>query len=234
MTYEQYMSTEFDTKFCEAEDLTWYPWVGKNYHKTGILILGVSTHKDENGDDWTRDLGHVASRTFFDFGEYPTEHKPFRTISEMFLDGAGIDYKKRTCEKFWSSVAFNNYYQVAVEESGAKPENEADIESAKRAFYQTVAIIKPKLCIAWSTSIDQFGVEEERKHYEKIRGAYPRFSKNPCLIVGVKHPSWWSLPNAGEEARKRNHAEWFDFLSADQETKQPITNLINHLQMDTL
>ncbi len=37
--YMNHITTEYDKKFVACPDLKWDPWVGKNYTKTGILIM---------------------------------------------------------------------------------------------------------------------------------------------------------------------------------------------------
>ena len=55
MTYEQYMTDEYDSQFRSVKELKWDPWVGKNYHKTGIFVVGMSTDQ-RDGNDWTQNI----------------------------------------------------------------------------------------------------------------------------------------------------------------------------------
>ena len=49
--YKKHMTDEYDERFKEAKDLEWYPWVGKDYHKTGVFILGMSTYSRGSSSD---------------------------------------------------------------------------------------------------------------------------------------------------------------------------------------
>ena len=221
---EARMTKKHDAKFKQAKSqgLNWYPWVGKNYHKTKILILGLSTHRNDKGHDWTKAYGHNASRTFFSFDK---GHKPFDTTSKLFLEGAGFDdLNLATHSAFWESVAFNNYYQIAVRTSGATPENDDDIEKAKSAFAATVEIIKPELVVVWGVSlVDRMGLPNVKNRKKKVGSTYPRVAakegKLPC-IIGTKHPSW-AFPRS----------QWLNFLRTESHSKTQVKNFITYLKI---
>ncbi len=42
MSYNQHITKEYDPQFKDVTELIWDPWVGKNYHETGVFILGMS------------------------------------------------------------------------------------------------------------------------------------------------------------------------------------------------
>ena len=229
---EAHMTKKHDAKFKQAKSqgLNWYPWVGKNYHKTKILILGLSTHRDETGDetseDWTDNYGHNASRTFFSFDNNECYgYKPFYTTSKLFLKGAGInELNLATHSAFWESVAFNNYYQIAVRTSGATPENDDDIEKAKSAFAATVEIIKPELVVVWGVSlVDRMGLPNVKNRKKKVGSTYPRVAAKegefPC-IIGTKHPSW-AFPRS----------QWLNFLRTESHSKIQVKNFITYLKI---
>ncbi len=227
MSYEQNMSDKYDSEFSEAIDphgLQWYPWVGKDYHKTGIFILGMSTDTRDGGD-WTQEIespltSRDASRVYFDF-DNEDEHKPFQSTSEMFLAGAGKEHDERTREIFWSSVAFNNFFQKALEPGQQVWEVSEELrEEGRKAFHATTKIIQPKLVVVWGVeTTDAIGAE---KCDEYINGANPRFSNQMPPIVGIKHPSG---TGQGFDSDK-----WFDFLRSHPISKNPIENFLQHLK----
>ena len=226
---EGHMTKKYDEQFQAVPDLKWSPWVGKNYHKTGILILGMSTHQNNDGD-WTKDSGRDASRTFFDFDhENCTEHGAFSNTSKMFLDGAGVALNQHSHSGFWESVAFNNYYQVAVPERGASPECADDIEGAKNAFFATIKIIKPKLVVVWGVTLaGDMGLPNVEKRQNNIgsrSGAYPMVfvgDNETPPIVWIQHPSALVGDN--------HQDQWFEFLLSDPASKQPVEDFLQYLK----
>ena len=50
---DQIVEVKYDSQFNQIENLTWYPWVGKDYEdgKRRILIVGESHYIDEDIED---------------------------------------------------------------------------------------------------------------------------------------------------------------------------------------
>ncbi len=237
MKYAQHMTTEYDARFEAAGDLLWNPWVGRDYHKTGILILGISTDMRGGTEDWTLNLAknglsardasrslvawvHKADETPF---QYRDSSKSFKMTAKMFIEGAGAQYDEHTCAVFWELVAFNNYYQVVVAEIGneSKQTTPADKDRAKRALDASIDIIKPTLVLAWTTEIWDLGLAEHEYMTcnEKIGRSWPRFSKLTPPIAGMQHPSRAFSPTA-----------WLEFLRTHPKSKQPVGELLEALK----
>ena len=89
MTYRDHMTEQYDSEFkaVKSHGLHWYPWVGKEYHKTGIFVVGMSTDQ-RHGKDWTQELENPcdASRILAAWG--------FRRDDLFQFDGDGISFKK--------------------------------------------------------------------------------------------------------------------------------------------
>ncbi len=49
----KYLDRQLDKEFDKVENLTWYPWVGKDYvnSERKILIIGESHYLNEGSDD---------------------------------------------------------------------------------------------------------------------------------------------------------------------------------------
>lgn len=233
MTYTQHMTDKYDPQFKDVTELIWDPWVGKNYHETGVFILGMSTD-ERNGPDWTLNLeppltSRDASRTIIaninKANDDPFQgdgYSPaFQKMAKMFIQGVGAQYDERTRAVFWEAVAFNNYYQAVLPEIGGIPEQKSDIsKGSKKAFDATIGIIKPKIILAWTTKIWNLGLkDDEYETRDKLAtGASPRVSKQTPPIIGIKHPAW----DGG--------SEWLEFLRTDPASKKQIGEFLDYLK----
>ena len=230
MTYEQYMTDEYDSQFRSVKELKWDPWVGKNYHKTGIFVVGMST--DQRDGDWTqyikppktpRDSSRILvtwnnSEELF---HYDKDGRSFQKMAHIFTDEAGWNRGVGAYAAFWQSVAFTNFFQVVVEGMGAWPENK-EIQDSKRAFYRACEIIRPKLVLFWENDIS-FLWAGHRSCQRKIGRVTPQIIEPEYLayyppIVGIGHPA------------RMNQSDCRDFLRSERVSKKPIRNLLNHLK----
>ena len=230
MPYKQYMTTEYETQFAAVEELWWRPWVGKNYHKTGIFVVGMSTD-ERDGPDWTKELNdsREASRVLaswyqpgneelFEFNE---NGALFKKMAHIFTGPAGLDRCTKTYATFWQSVAFTNFYQDIVESIGVIPERPT-VDKSKRALYETVKIIKPELILVWNNNLNHFS-PGRRVGAQKIGRVTPYviepFSFNlEAPIVGMGHPS------------RLNSSACIKFLLNDPASKQPVEDFLQYLK----
>ncbi len=223
MTYRDNMTEEYETKFRSVEHFKWNPWVGKDYHKTGIFVVGIST--DDRDKGW-RECANEQTETgalFFKFDEYTDTNKSYRSfnsVTKMFLGERFLCNKKDVFKQFWSSVAFMNFYQTVVNKKGPRPDKSV-VEQSKCAFQSAIKIIKPKLVLVWTTKLWDMGLtdDEYKTCDEKINGAWPRVSKQTPPIVGIRHPSWCFSAE-----------KWLDFLRTESVSKKPINDFLQYLQ----
>ena len=226
---QPYMVEDYDSQFKaeKAKGMNWYPWVGKNYKETGILIVGMAAYYKNSSSEWRKfcDEDHRPNRVLVSVCFEGNSHKPFEVMAKMFIGGAGKNYED-TRKKFWSSVAFLNFCQKIVKgESGSCK----DVENAKTALLAAIRILKPKLVLAWTTQLWNI-CSGEYRNGERFGHPIPRAIDGTPPIVGIKHPSRWSWPNAGEEARGRKAKEWLEFLRNDLASKEPIEAFLNYLK----
>ncbi len=235
------MTDEYDAQFKAVKELKMSPWVGKDYNKTKIFILGESTD-DRNNERWDEDLGESLERpqditrslvpwineaSDKPFRDCTTKrYVAFRNTVKIFTEGVGADYGEDTCTTFWETVAFNNYYQQVLPERGGEP-NQSEKEMAKYALEATINIIKPKLVVAWGVRLlCRMGLKAVKrpKNIGSGNGAYPRvFQRDDGIwIVGIQHPSMLMEPDSPKA--------WFDFLCSDEASKKPIGDFVQHLK----
>ena len=139
--------TLFDEQFAKINNLKWTPWIGINYSKTGILLLGDSFCDD--GEGWP-DYDPYAPRSLV-LNQGLSSHKPefasrkFLTVVEKtLLNQEETDFSER--ENFWTSVAFFNIVQRALPTRAERPQY-TDFDIGWSVVLDIAEIIKPKFCI---------------------------------------------------------------------------------------
>lgn len=224
---ENHITTDYDDQFataCNNGEMRWYPWVGRDYRASGILIVGKSTYY-ESDDDWSDGWRKCCDETRMPNRELVADniagdgHKPFEAMAKMFVENAaGGDYESGR-ETFWASVAFLNFCQKIV--CGENGECE-DVATSKVALRKAIAIIKPKLVLAWTTELWNFH-DGECRDGERFGQPQPRAIDGTPPIVGVLHPSYW-------QAQRTSRDSWVAFLRGDPASKQPVKDFIAYLK----
>ncbi len=219
--YKEHITTEYDDRFRSVKELNWDPFVGKAYHKTGILIIGNNTNALENEDwgpkwrDYAANHRDVSRILVFDGEMGGDQHKPFKVTSEMFLCAAGKESNNHTVAMFWESVAFTNFCQTTV------PEQYAHCgcnDQSVKALSATIDILKPRLVLVWGTELWEKGLSGY-KDREKISRDIPRVIDKPTPVVGMKHPSM-PFPTA----------PWLEFLRNEPVSRKPVSDFIEYLK----
>ena len=218
MSYKKYMTTKYDERFAKAKQqgLNWYPWVGKDYGKTGIFVLGHTTGWDCGDINVSRFLvawiNNANDMPLFDYENVdPKDARSFKMFSNMF-----VNETRCSRAKFWASVAFNNFCQCPVED---RYDQCKCGEESLHAFWETVEIIKPKLVLAWGCrAIDYINPNSHWR--DKLGGTFPRVVEASPPIVSVKHPSWFF-----------NRSTWMKYLcETEPVSKKPINDFVTHLK----
>lgn len=140
----------------KLENVNFYPWVGSNYENSmfgiKILILGEShyaEHDDEPDSDWTK---HVIKHNAQD-----NPNAFFTKITKAVLGlNSGAELSEETRSNFWEHVAFYNYVQGIVGESGRiRPTNEM-WKGAERPFLSVVESLKPDVVIVLGAMLGEW------------------------------------------------------------------------------
>ncbi len=228
---EGHMTKKYDEQFEEAkaQGLSWYPWVGKEYNKSGILILGMSTYYIEGEKDW--------SPTWRNYGETDvgpsrvliTEHAIEQDINKgcfantamMFLEGVDKGHNENTRKMFWRAVAFTNFIQQVVA-SGTQVSDvdRTVLRNSRNALQAIIKILKPKMVLVWGVTTVDGGIDNlNRKGEEKVSAVYPRIIDDEFPIIGIEHPSKYF-----------GRGEWLEFLRTDPASKQPVEDFLQYLK----
>jgi hypothetical protein len=142
--------TDYDEKMEDICDLRWAPWIGKNYQRTQLLILGESFYEEnspsEDGNEPDNPRNLIKTHAFSSKDSINSNF--FYKIANTVLDN-----EKPTNDKFddfWRSVAFVNFIQPCIEAKRFKGKPRqliANFESYWLALLQVIELIHPKLII---------------------------------------------------------------------------------------
>lgn len=141
MEYKQHITNEYDKELSNINSLKWYPWIGKNYNKTKVLVIGESHYED--GDEWqegnTETTRIITAKCFTG-----NKAKIYRNTEKVLLS---ID--NPTIEQgnyLWESVTYWNLVQRLMNSIEERP-NDEDYDNGWATFFELVEILKPNICI---------------------------------------------------------------------------------------
>lgn len=142
------LTTEFDNAFSAIPNLSWLPWIGSNFKKTNLLLIGDSYYDD--GDDWIK--GNInASRDLInnqginsDKPEFSNSAPFLRKTEKIVLSKDSTTFEERN--NFWTSVAYCNLVQRLLPERDSVPNNE-DLKNGWKTILEVVKIIQPSVII---------------------------------------------------------------------------------------
>lgn len=225
--------TKYDDEFRREPSVKWDPWVGEHFHDTRILIVGDSTYI-RKGAVWehkwreTCETERTPNRCLIG-GNAKGGCSPFKQMPAMFSKTLGKASDENVA--FWSSVAFFNYHQTAMDGPECTgPTSAEDRERDRNAASYVVNTIKPALVIVWgvglfdtiaSTELFGFGYDDTLWP-EYISGAHVRIGldkNDKTTYVGIRHPSRGFSPE-----------KWYKFLVNNPVTKGGIAKLEKHLR----
>lgn len=205
---------KYDDRFKSIDGLEWLPWVGKNYDKTGVLIIAES---------------HYGGDTEF---EADGSAKPDKEFTRRFVirhaDGVNMwkmpnnlmravwegDCRVGNRKIFWENVAFYNHVQKLMELATRQRPSDEDFRNGWDVFPEVVKILKPDYCLfvglqafkSFGDKMQEKGLSFEGKGFEKINRVWPRrytltVDGHKTEITGIKHT-----------ARYFSWKKWYDFL----------------------
>ena len=180
------LTTEYDNQFAAVENLTWLPWVGKNYADCRILIVAESHYtntsdisqveqkKKEYMDDphSTRAilaeypmLGHEAGwKNNGGRGNSPTFDNLFRLLISEDLLNDPEPHSRR--EKLCSNFAFMNMIQRPMwyppDRSKERP-NDGDRTIGWNVVIEVLRILMPDICIFAGSDASRFFEQQMKR-----------------------------------------------------------------------
>ena len=111
---------KYDERFKSINGLKWLPWVGKNYDKTGVLIIaeshyGGDTEFEADGSDNTKE--DFTRKAFVKrHAEEGVDMWKMPNNLMRIICGGGFSDEQR--KEFWENVAFYNHVQRLMRKQG--------------------------------------------------------------------------------------------------------------------
>lgn len=224
------LNQKFDSQFDKIENLTWYPWIGKDYPdaERKILIVGDSHYTVDEDGNFDEDC----------YNDFISNKNTTQEFAESYMNGTewSFDRNLRLCllnvddktllKPLWEKIAFYNFIQEPMKQRDAKP-TEAQYKIAWHCFVNLVEIIKPTDCIfigvrsetCFGSCMDELGLQNSIDNMpEIINGTAPReafihISNDYCLkLLFIKHTSKYFSYEPWHEFLKKEMPEAMGFL----------------------
>ena len=207
---------KYDERFKSINGLKWLPWVGKNYDKTGVLIIAESHYggetefeadgSDNTDEDFTREAFVKRHADGVNMWKMPNN-----LMRAVWQGDCSVGNRKI----FWENVAFYNHVQKLMELATWQRPSDEDFRNGWDVFPEVVKILKPDYCLfvglqafkSFGDKMQEKGLSFEGKGFEKINRVWPRrytltVDGHKTEITGIKHTS-----------RYFSWKKWYDFLS---------------------
>jgi hypothetical protein len=207
---KEQLLTKFDDNLKKVENIKWLPWIGADYQKTNLLIVGESFYDDGEGwpeSDLEAPRSLVKNQGLNSKNPEFSNRKLFDAVEKIILNQDKSSFEER--DKIWTSVAYMNQVQKALENSKSRP-NDDDFDLGWKVVLDVAEITQPKVIVklgvegigrlghlmangynGWETTIDGYRTSPER-----IIGL--RKDGFKMKIVAIHHPTG-SRSNYGYE-----------------------------------
>lgn len=228
MIDEHMIDKTFDAAFrkcAEKHSLTWLPWVGRDYKKTGehrLLIVGESHYSNENDPSKRQmSLDEVAKNE--NFTRLVVQEELDLAWRNHFMEGlhralVGTINLGKGRARLWQNVAFYNFIQRPMEYNEQDKERPTSEEFylGWNTFVSILKIIRPQYVLFignsalnyFDAAMNAQGIDSKAKVLPYMNGAYPRSALievegNTSRLFAIRHASqFFSWP------------VWHDFLKS--------------------
>lgn len=139
------MNTTLDQNLDSIENLNWLPWIGEEYSKTKLLIIGESHYED--GDFWqeeNKDTTRVITQKRID--EINGKWTLHRNVEKIILNKTDISVDER--KNLWNSVSYWNLVQRLLDSRNKTDRpKDVDFDLGWNLFFEIYEILEPKYCL---------------------------------------------------------------------------------------
>ena len=222
---DNYIKKSFDV--LPEDVLRWYPWVGENYSKTKILIVGESHYGVcKETLEWylkSKEGTIEVIKALITGKKWAQDNKTLNNFSKSLV--GDNDY---TNEVLWNKLAYYNFIQRPmnyISPNKERPTNDDFIKGCK-TFKQVINILKPSICIfigveaSWRV-ICSFEQKDSNRDCH-ISGKLNRINLRPIVTVNMPYGQT-KLIFTKHSSRYYNWSGWHNYL------KQSIPNEIKIL-----
>lgn len=220
---------QYNRQFARIKDITWYPYIGKNFGKTDKRIMVYAHEIPYIKDDFEAEVKRTSSPTFFAdvLDEYTYINEKWSAAFRNFLKGAvGLieNYNKNSppeiiakIDNFVSSIAYTNFIDGLV--NGLSHINtsktQEQIERSKRINLEILKIMGMTHCICWGKQVfgHVCGYSVKPIKEEKLEKGFSKtqitLDNNQIInVLKIFHPSMPSF----RHLHKNTHKIFSDFL----------------------
>ncbi len=205
---KKHIDNSFDKNLLNIRDLTWLPWIGKDFKKNErrLIIVGESHYTfGDNDEDYQKHFQEATNNKTFTrecIYESPVcgdwRNNTFDNIHRVLLRSNDFDK-----ELFWEQVVFYNFIPRLMDYRVKERPNRFDFYSSWKTFIEVITILNPTDCVfigvSASNSFNQ-AMEELRVKYEPVKWlegigtAYSRTAKlnlneNIIKLSFIQHAS---------------------------------------------
>lgn len=231
------MSNSFDSEFDRIENLTWFPWVGKDYKSAPckILIIGESQYATQEGGEFDKETAEAFLRNKettreFAYNSIAKEEKPakfYRNLLDTFL----LD---RNVEAFWNKVSFYHFFQRPDKAVSSNTHLKKEWLEAWSLWQKIIGVLHPDICIFCGVGLRRFyeewneSIDKEANWYDikvdfckenrqpPIRGEFEITAADITQLLFINHPSSRGYsPECWREFLKRQLPEVMDWLNEE-------------------
>jgi hypothetical protein len=174
------------------------PWIGREFHKTHLLILGESAYSWWQADELRHPPPeHSVNMVRWAIENFPNCGRFFAMVSRALANER--DPTSDPLQFVWDRVAFTNYVSVTVGDGSRTRPTPAMWGDAKRDFLPQVSKLAPKRVIVLGTTMWVQMPETDIYITDEVQGY--RFRDDEIMMCSaVSHPagglSWRKLASA--------------------------------------
>jgi hypothetical protein len=141
------ITTPFDNDLLQISSFAYQPWIGENFAKTKIQIIGDSHYDD--GDDWLPNNKQATRQLINNNGVNSDNPKfskaPFLRVVEKIISNRQLTLPQERAA-FWKNVSFLNLSQRLMPTIKERP-TDADFDLGWETFLKYALVTKPTICI---------------------------------------------------------------------------------------
>ena len=147
----------------KQNQLTWYPWIGKNYRHNAqrIMFILESAYENDNNKEtivknpsFTRQTIHEV---FIRGDNYSDTLNNLRSVLRILIDDKTIPDSS-----IWENLVYHNVVQRIMDYKGKTREkpNPDDFRNGCRTLKEIIKTLKPTLCICMGVRLNKYILED--------------------------------------------------------------------------
>lgn len=184
----------------QLDKIKWFPWVGKNYKNTKLLILGESHYED--GDEWQEGNPQTTIQITKKYlMETPGDWKLYKNVERVLINKLNLSFAEKNA--LWNSIIYWNLVQRLLDSRAREDRpTDDDFDIGWKLFFEVCDIIEPEFCLVLGkSSYGRLGyylsnsqsdwIKEDSLNFpnEKIFVLHKKINMHKLTLVFINHPS---------------------------------------------